>query len=55
MNFAATFGDMMPATAMPTPTLTSGYNQVCALVPGGDPNDDVAENCVEIAFLPGGP
>ena len=54
MDFSIMFGITMPSTATAMPTLTSGYNQLCAVVTGGDPNDDVAKNCIEIAFLPGG-
>ena len=50
-----TFSTTMPSTATAMPTLTSGYNQLCVIVTGGLAVNDIAKNCVEIAFLPGGP
>jgi hypothetical protein len=53
MKFTVSFGNSTPSTVtVQAVPLTSGYNQVCTMVPGGDPQTEVATNCVEMAFLP---
>lgn len=34
------------------PELPIGLDTICVLVPNGRPSDDVAKNCIEVAFVP---
>ena len=37
---------------MPTTELPIGLDNVCVYVPNGRPSDDIAKNCIEVAFVP---
>jgi hypothetical protein len=51
--FSLSFGNTTPVgTAMFMTTLEIGYNNVCAIVAGGDPQRPESLNCVEVGYAP---
>jgi hypothetical protein len=36
----------------PSTDLPIGLDTICVYVPNGRPSDDVAKNCIEVAFVP---